>query len=363
MDARTPPLVRLRRPGELAAALPQLIGFRPQESLIAIGLHGDRGRRAAGRVGLTARVDLPPPAVRRAVVSHLVGAMLTDRPGSVVLAVVSEAADVVDQPPGPGAVGRAPVPGLPHRSLVREALLGFTDVAVPVKEALLVRGGRWWSYDCARECCLPGAGSPLPEGTSPLAAAAALAGQVVERDRAALQRRIAPVGFLAAAPVARASDEVGAELATRVERCGRAVVAEESWALLQEAARRVAPGTVGSLTDREVARLAWGLLDVGVRDQALGLAAGSAPAAEVLWIELTRRAPAPLDAAPATLLAATAWLQGDGAMANVALDRALTSRPDYPMAQLLRRALDACLPPREVRRLIGQGIGTPRAVG
>ena len=39
-------------------------------------------------------------------------------------------------------------------------------------------------------------------------------------------------------------------------------------------------------------------------------------------------------------------------MANVALDRALDSRPGYSLAELLRAALDSCLRPAEVRRLI-----------
>jgi Domain of unknown function (DUF4192) len=371
-DALSPSPVRLSRPGELAAALPQLIGFRPQESVLAVSLHGG-GRRGSrtGRIGLTARVDLPPAAARRAAVANLVGAVLTDAPSAVLLAVVSEAADVgvpevrtrTTERADPVAAG-APVPELPHRAVVREALLGFSEAGVPVHEALLVRSGRWWSYDCSEDCCMPGAGTPLPGGTSVLAAATALAGQVVEEERAALGRRIAPVGFLAAAGMAQACDEVGAEMSARLDQVGSAAVAEESWRLLADAVAEVGPGTVRSLPDRRAARLAWGLLDVAVRDRAMGLALRPDPAAaEVLWTELTRRVPVPLDAAPATLLAVTSWVQGNGAMANVALDRALTSRPDYRMAQLLRSALDACLPPAQVRRLLSEGLGARRPVG
>ena len=63
------------------------------------------------------------------------------------------------------------------------------------------------------------------------------------------------------------------------------------------------------------------------------------------------------DAAPATLLAVWAWLRGDGAMANVALERALDSDPAYTFAGLLRAALDHCLPPAAVRRLIADTAG------
>jgi hypothetical protein len=369
--AHTPTTIRLDQPGELAAALPHLLGFRPRESLVAVSIRGRQSpSRRGGRLGLTARVDLPAPAVRPVVVAQLVGALLTDRPGAVVLAVVSEAVDDVAPPVGrllPSSTDQAtgePVPELPHRALIHEAVLEFAEHGVPVHDALLVRRGRWWSYDCARGCCMPGAGNLLPEGVSRLAAASALAGQVLEDERAALERRITPVGFLAAAGMARACHAVGIDMSGRVERLGRAVVAAESWAYLTEAVAEVAPGTVGTLGDRTVARLAWGLLDEDVRDRAMGLSLGEGPsAAEVLWTELTRRAPAPLNVAPATLLAVTAWLRGDGAMANVALERALSSAPGYRLARLLRTALDACLPPAEVRRLIQDALLTRDAGG
>jgi hypothetical protein len=343
-DADPPLTVRLSDLGHVAAALPHLIGFRPRESLVAVSLHGSTGLQ----LGLTARVDLPPERYRRSVLDSVVRSLLTDRPAGVLLAVVSEDDDE-------GAVA----PELPHRPFVHEAVLAFSAVRVPVRDALLVRRDRWWSYDCPHECCAPGAGTPLPEGDSPLAAASALTGQVLEPDRAALVRRIAPVGFLAAEGMTRACDEVGNDLAGRTARWGWDVVAEETWSAVIAAVQGAEPGRVRRLSDREVARLAWGLRDVDLRDRALGLAlGGSAAAAEAIWTELTRRAPAPLDAAPATLLAVTAWVRGDGALANVALDRALASEPSYTFAALLRTALDACMRPAEVRRLIREACGT-----
>jgi hypothetical protein len=59
-----------------------------------------------------------------------------------------------------------------------------------------------------------------------------------------------------------------------------------------------------------------------------------------------------LVAAPATLLAVCAWLRGDGAMASVALERALDSDEDYRLAQLLRSALAACMRPEELRAMV-----------
>jgi hypothetical protein len=348
-DARTPAPVRLGALGELAAALPTLIGFRPRESLLAVSLHG----RDTHRLGLTARVDLPPPGSTDLVLATVVRSMLTDRPDAVVLAVVSDAADQLSRPLRTRLPDGAPVAELPHRALLGDAVRRFTDAGVPVQDTMLVRRGRWWSYECTEECCAPGTGTPVPQGPSTLDLVSALSGQVVEDDRSALARRIAPVGFLAAAGMAQASAEVGHDVEARTAWAGRSAVARESWAAVRAAVARVGPGSVRTLPDRDVARLAWGLRDLWVRDRAMGLALGESVAgAEVLWTELTRRAPPPLDAAPATLLAVTAWVRGDGAMANVALERALDSEPGYSLAHLLRTALDACFPPADLRRLI-----------
>ena len=104
----------------------------------------------------------------------------------------------------------------------------------------------------------------------------------------------------------------------------------------------------------------WGLRDRDVRDRALGLATGvDAAAAEILWTECTRRAPAPLDVAPATLLAVSAWLRGDGAMANVALMRALATEPEYSLARLLAEALARGIAPAELRATIAGGAARP----
>ena len=64
-----------------------------------------------------------------------------------------------------------------------------------------------------------------------------------------------------------------------------------------------------------------------------------------LWTDVVRRAQPGYVAAPACLLAVTAWQGGDGALANIALDRALADTPGYSMALLLRDVLDAGAPP------------------
>jgi hypothetical protein len=334
--------VRLGDLGELAASIPHLLGFRPRESIVLVSLAGPGG----GRVGLTVRADIPPGERARTLAEAVSRSVLTDRPGGVLLAVVSEAPDVGE--------------GLPHRELVWQVVVALATHAVPVPEVILVRDGRWWSYDCPHPCCAPGAGTPLPSGVTELEVAAVATGVVVEQDREGLAARIAAPAPSAREAMAAACADIAVECADEILEDGWDAVAERSWTAVLDALVRSRPGAPVArprLTDREVARLVWGLRDRKVRDRALELALGAdAAAAEQLWTECTRRAPAPLDAAPATLLAVSSWLRGDGAMADVALGRALASDPDYTLARLLAQALTACLPPAELRGLIGEAV-------
>jgi hypothetical protein len=349
MDARTgPPArpdrgpigVRLSDLGELATSIPHLLGFRPRESVVLISLSGPGG----GRVGLTMRADIPPPAHSAAIAQDLLARLLTDRPRAVVIAVVSELPD-----PGDGT--------LAHRDLVWEVAVALATQAVAVQDAVLVRGGKWWSYDCPDDCCAPGRGRLLPGGVTELEVAAVAAGMVVERDREALAARIAPPGPEARTAMAQACARAAGDHADDVLRHGWDAVATRSWEAVLAGLARSQPGAPAARADdAEMAALLWGLRDTAVRDRALELALGEdAAAAEQLWTECTRRAPAPLDAAPATLLAVSAWLRGDGALADIALTRALAGSPDYVLARLLARALSAAVPPAELRELIRAG--------
>ena len=154
---------------------------------------------------------------------------------------------------------------------------------------MLVRDGRWWSYDCPDLCCAPGAGTPLPAGVTELEVASIATGSVVEPDRDALQARIARPEGRDRGAMAAACARVAVECSAAVLDTGIEAVAAQSWAAVSDAAARCGPGATGRLTDDEVARVVWGLRDGEVRDLAMGLALGpERAAAEQLWTECTR---------------------------------------------------------------------------
>jgi hypothetical protein len=77
--------------------------------------------------------------------------------------------------------------------------------------------------------------------------------------------------------------------------------------------------------------------DPRVRDDALcRMDAAHRRAHLKLWTDLSRLAGLGYAAAPATLLAFTAWQAGNGVLAKVALDRALDDDPGCLMARILR---------------------------
>jgi hypothetical protein len=286
------------------------------------------------------RADIPAPRHDRALAHQLANGVRTDNPDGVVMAVVSDAAN------------EAGDTELPHQQLVHELTMAMTSAGLPVRDVLLVRSGRWWSYDCPHRCCDPAAGTPLPTGVSELEVATVASGVVVARDRDEVVARLEPA--LEASTIEDAVLRTASERVVEILDRGRDAVREEATAAIAAAAAGQARGIPGPrLPDDDVARMVWALRDDVVRDAALDFALGpDAAGAEALWMECARRAPAPLDAAPATLLAVSAWLRGDGATANIALERALASDPDYALAQLLSQALASCLSPTGLRRLI-----------
>ena len=305
------PVIRLTTPGEIAAAVPVLCGFVPAESLVAISLRGQRRR-----VGMTMRVDLPDDLEAA---EEIAARLALDDPVGAVLAVYT------------GEVSTRP-----RAALVDAVSTALARRGVEVMEALLVRAGRWWSYTCAARCCPP-EGTPLQESPGELAARAAYDG------RAVLENRDALVASLAPPPADAVRDALdGALLASLddVRRCGRARARREGAAAVRAALLRP-PG--------DVAGLVVALQDVLVRDEVATLALDCGEQLLALLLVLARASVAPYDVPVCTLIALVAWVRGDGALANVALDRALAGDPDCTLALLLRSALDRQLPPSAVR--------------
>lgn len=341
--------LRLSSAGDIVEAVPFLVGFRPENSLVVLSLRGSRSR-----LGLTARVDLPEPAQAQACAAEFADYLKRDRASRAL---------VVLYPPADGPY---------HRSIepLAEALTDWLRAAnIEVAEVICVCDGLWWSLFCLDPACCPPQGTPVERiGTSLNEAAMTFHGRVVLSSREELARTLDPVNGIARALMADALPEVGVQLAERIAAGEHDAVVAESLELFAEAVRLRMPAEDGvqdgaTLDVAVVARLIVALDDWRARDVLLSWWEGErGDALRELLVELVRRG-SPLDAAPTlTTLAWVSYLQGEGAFAGIALDRALAVDPEYSLALLLDHALFNGMNPDVFRKSTMATGGAPRRV-
>lgn len=231
---------------------------------------------------------------------------------------------------------------LPHQALVAALDDVLTGAGLPLVHAAwtteIVHGAPWRCYD--DPLCAGAVANPT---TSPLAAATVAAGAVTFRNREEMTELLAtddPAVLKRRATLLEAADD---------EHPLTIRLVAQRLALLKKLHRAAATGDL-VLSDSLVAETGSALCDHRVRDACLPWCTGpDAAAAERLWLALVRATPAPERAEPAALLALTAYLRGDGALAGVALDAALQACPHHSLSSLLRAALDGGLPPELLR--------------
>ncbi|WP_374936778.1 DUF4192 family protein [Streptomyces sp. Ru71] len=356
--------VTLRTPAELADALPYLLGYRPEDSIVLVALYDHGGR---GRFGGRARLGIPRNSDDwESVAGELTRGLITGsrRRGAPPEQMIA----FLCQEPARGETGRQVKERL--QPLAQELRTKCGELDVPVTEALCISDGRYWSYVCEREECCPSEGRPMGlPGTSVLAAAAAYAGVRVRSSLGELRGRLLPWETPAALEQEVALDTTSMALVPRIiDGTGRLRVAEDTVALAERVMRRLAaaPPVSGILAeDRrddellghdEAAALILGLQDRTTRDRlAEWMEGDEAEPALRLWRALARRCVGPYGehaAAPLTLAGWVAWSTGDEVEAREALAMALAADPAYLFARLLHQAVDEGLDPESVRRCL-----------
>nr|WP_090344046.1 DUF4192 domain-containing protein [Mycolicibacterium malmesburyense]CRL75303.1 hypothetical protein CPGR_03521 [Mycolicibacterium malmesburyense] len=324
MTTSESPDFHLDRPAVLIAALPAVLGFVPEKSLVLVTV--DRGA-----LGCVMRVDLSDELSET--VEHIAEVAASARPDSAIAVVVDEE----------GAGCR--LCNDEYRELAATLAAALADRGIELLAAHVVdriaAGGRW---HCADGC---GASGTVDDpAASPLAMAAVLDGRRLYARRAELQAVIAVDDPVRAAALTDRIEDLQAGRCD-ADAC-RDIVA------VMTAATRVAEGD--ELTDDTLALIAAALTDLQVRDTLYALAVGErATQAESLWAELSRRLPEPWRAEALVLLAFSAYARGDGPLAGVSLEAALRCDDTHRMAGMLDTALQSGLRPERIRELAATG--------
>ncbi|WP_081821179.1 DUF4192 domain-containing protein [Rhodococcus sp. UNC23MFCrub1.1] len=310
--------------GDLIAAVPALLGFVPARSIVLICL----STGSPTVVEMCMRQDL------------------SDRLDSPELADVIERCGEVCTREGLDAVVAVLITGskftMPYE-VVADALRDTLDprgidlFGVHHVSHLAV-GQRWRSLGGDPRC------GTLPDpGSSQVAASRVMAGRQIRTSRSEIALLLQPV------PESECERFRNSRLRVELEDgpVGHSDLLADTVVFL-EALR--ASDELDHLT---AARIMVAISTIAVRDAVLGLATTAlGPTAEAVWVELTRRVSGPDRAHPATMLGAWAYLRGDGPLAGVALQTALTADPEYRFAQLLDTALQNGVRPTVVRELV-----------
>jgi hypothetical protein len=317
------PDFHLNRPGVLIAALPAVLGFVPEKSLVLVTV--DRGE-----MGCVMRVDLSDELPHS--LAHIADVAAAAKPDSAIAVVIDE----------DGASCR--MCNDEYRELADRLTTALANRGIELLAAHVVdrvaAGGRW---HCADGC--GNAGTVDDPSASPLAVAAVLDGRRLYARRAELQEVIEVANSARADLLAEIIGDRKPDSAERPDEAARADI-EATIA----AATRVADAV--ELADDELARLAWALTDLRVRDTLYALAVGeNAGQAESLWALLSRTLPEPWRVEALVLLAFSAYARGDGPLAGVSLEAALRGDPTHRMAGMLDTALQSGLRPEKIRDL------------
>jgi len=326
---------RIKSPNDLVAAVPYLLGFHPHRCVVCVGVS--------------------TPAI--SVVTHQ---RLPETEGEQP--DWDATATIISQQSGNAfVIGYGPAVQID--AAVDECAVAIAATGTDVTAAVRVDGGR--IYCLGESCQCPPEGWPYNPDTSTVPAEATLRGIAPLPDRAALAALLDPVTgddhdrMQAATEAAlhrfttaiheSSPARTGGSVAAWLAAGPLSTLAADGITALHDAFAAAARGE--TLADDQVAWLTVVLLIPEVFDHAWRACDGSDPH-RALWIDVTRRATGRAAAPPACLLAITAYLAGNGALADIALDRVRDADPSLPLAQHVDRALQAGIPPHLLRHVL-----------
>lgn len=312
-------------PSDMLACIPACLGFTPTNSLVLLAF----GDGETGSVlHYVCRADLPTSTETSA--DEFTMALLSrlKRTGTsrLIMVVVGDTTEYHDAG---------------YREFVDTVTLGLTGADMPVTGRYwlpaLTAGATWRCYDTDTSGTLTDPRSTI------VAAELAARGEVTFDSRDDLIHLLTPT--TEPTVLQRRAHQLGDEPHHEAESPATRHVRLTA---LRHAAGQATSGILPE-TDDEIVPLLSALSDPLVRDCCVGW---HGPVIEQLWMHLTRNAPDPWAADPATLLAIAVHRRGAGPMSNIACERALAANPDHRLAQLMQQAHASGLSPSDLETVI-----------
>ena len=304
----------VRSEADVLALIPFTLGFHPEDSLVLVTL-------GAGSRPFHARIDLPDDLEELGcVVEHLALAAVRNHAERAMVVLYTDDECLAEA--AAAMLGGA---------------LGTAGIAVLL--SMRADGHRWYPLGGDSRDTRSVEGVPYDVRSHELTSLSVLEGKVTFRNREELVESLTPVDAEAVEELSAAYAELG-----ELDASDRSLlVAEGRWLVEQ---LRMCLGRSEPLPVSTAARFLRAVGERDLRDLAwCEITRTDAEAHVRLWRELVRRSPEELVAPVAGLLAFSAWLAGDGALAWCAVDRSLGADSDHVLARLVGRALEAAMPP------------------
>jgi hypothetical protein len=128
------PTLRMHGPVDLLSAIPYLLGFTPEQSLVLIGL-------THGVLVVTARLDLAKAVEEERYIAETLAAMVRGGSSQFIAAIFTDTVRPKDE-------------GMPYAALAATVDNLIEKAESHLLDALLVNDAVWSSYSCTdRQCC------------------------------------------------------------------------------------------------------------------------------------------------------------------------------------------------------------------
>lgn len=218
-------------------------------------------------------------------------------------------------------------------------LVGMANVI----DTLYVDRGRYWSLMCNDPYCCPEEGTPYDASTSPAALQAVMAGLHVVDSRDRLRDRIkAPGGW-----TARAASRRFTRAKELLQEIGPAAAVQRFDQLLLAAI-----DDPSGLDVDELALLAAAVTDPLLRHSAYRqMHRRDAWRHVEIWQRVVRATARANQASALAMLGLSCWMQGDGALQSICVERAKKLDPHHGLLRLLEQAQCTAAPPSQWDRL------------
>ena len=309
--------VRLTTPGQIVASIPLLCGFYPSNSVVVVSLRQEGERKM---LGLVARMDLPTtPADVGNLLSQIPRRMSDDGAVAALVVVFSNQSRAWD-------------------GMVSDLTAVLATYGIGVQDALRTANGTWWSFVCQKSCCPP-EGTPVP-GEDPqvttVAASRAATGLGMLPTREDLVRSVQ------AGPSTMTVEEF--QVVGMAPFSGGESAWQQALADWKDKPRDLHPYLAATLARQ--------LHLTYTRDRVMTYILDDDTLMLSLALAVAQQTPDEQAAPVCTMVALAAYASGDGALANVALERVQRCDPAYSLAALVNQCLDQGLPPAIIRELL-----------